>query len=310
MQTAPKITSNTRRGCAYWLRLALVGLIGGFTIACVAIEIFYIYVTTEPSQSQICCQTPADLGFEYENVNFSSPDGVILSGWYTPSKNQAAVILLHGYGANRMEMLPRFEMLARHDFGVLAYDLRAHGESGGNQRAIGWPDVPDVFAALDYLQTRPDIDPNRIGILGFSVGGQIAIRAAAQDDRIQAVLADDPGFVTVADALPPENKTEWMLYTTNKIDAWGISLWTGTRPPEGVPAEIVKISPRPLMLIATGSLGQKLVRHFYALALEPKSLWEIPETYHGGEVRARPQEYEQRMIEFFSISLLKQEKDP
>lgn len=296
---------SQKRGCGYWLRLLTVGLVGGLALACLAIEVFYIHIVTRSAQRPICCQTPADLGLTYETVSLTSSDGIVLSGWYIPSQNGAAVILLHGYGASRMEMLPRAEILARHGFGVLLYDERAHGESGGQLRAFGWQDVPDVMAALDYLETRPDLDGGRSGILGFSVGGQIALRAAAETQRIQAVVADDPGFVTVRDAPPPATIGERLIYIVNLVDAWGVSLRTGIRPPSGVPQAIDKIAPRPILFISTGQgLAQRLIRHYYSLAGEPKSLWEIPETHHGGQVRARPEEYEQKVVEFFSSTLL------
>ncbi len=57
-----------------------------------------------------------------------SSDGVTLSGWYIRLQNSAAVILLHGYNANRMDTLNHAELLAHHGYGVLMYDLRGHGE--------------------------------------------------------------------------------------------------------------------------------------------------------------------------------------
>ena len=300
-----------KRGCAYWLRLLTFGLVGGLTLACLAIEVFYIHVVTRSAQRQVCCQTPADLGLEYETVNFTSQDGIDLSGWYIPSQNGTAVILLHGYGANRVEMLPRAEILARHSYGVLLYDERAHGESGGRLRAFGWEDVPDVMAALDYLETRPDLSGGRFGVLGFSIGGQIAMRAAAETQRIQAVVADDPGFVTVQDAPPPETFGEQLIYAVNLVDAWGVSVRTGVHTPPGVPQAINKIAPRPILFISTGQgLAQRLIRYYYSLAQEPKRLWEIPETHHGGQVQARPEEYEEKVIEFFDSALLGKDDAP
>ena len=301
-----KPITSKRRGCGYWFRLLSVGLVGGLMLACLGIEVIYIIWVTRPAPTSICCATPADLDLAYEQVTLTSGDGVILSGWYIPSRNKAAVILLHGYGANRTEMLGRAGALARHGYGVLLYDLRAHGESGGDWRTYGWLDVKDVDAALVFLQNRADLDPERIGILGFSIGGQIALRAAAQSDRLKAVVADDPGFVKIEDAPPPTSLYERVLYLVNWIDTRGIELRTGVTAPPGVVEVIDDIAPQPLLLIATGQdLGRRLVRHFYDRAHMPKMLWEIPEASHGEQFAARPEEYEQRVVAFFDQALLK-----
>ena len=67
------------------------------------------------------------------------------------------------------------------------------------------------------------------------------------------------------------------------------------------------IQPRPILFIDTGpGEGRGLVRHFYQIADQPKELWEIPDTFHGGQFDAQPLEYEERMIKFFNDALLKE----
>jgi pimeloyl-ACP methyl ester carboxylesterase len=232
-------------------------------------------------------------------------DSIELSGWYIPSTNQAAIILLHGYGSNRLEMLSRAEVLARYGYGVLLYDLRGHGESQNSLRAFGWDDVGDVNSALQFLSDRDEVDPDRIGILGFSIGGQIAIRAASENEKIKVIIADDPGFVTVDDAPPPLDSEQRFTHLVSRMNSRLISIWTGVPIPPGVIEVIGDITPRPIMFIATGQTGGRdLVRHFYQVADEPKELWEIPETFHGGQFDARPVEYEEKMIGFFNEALL------
>ena len=69
----------------------------GYLVLCVVRD-------TNPVPSDPCCATPADFGFVYEEVTFRAPDGVDLVGWYVASRSGAAVILLHGYAANRAAM--------------------------------------------------------------------------------------------------------------------------------------------------------------------------------------------------------------
>jgi pimeloyl-ACP methyl ester carboxylesterase len=245
-------------------------------------------------------------GREYQSVDlYNEQDDIHLSGWYIPSKNGAVVILLHGYGSNRLEMLSRANVLAAHGYGVLLYDLRGHGESGGNKRSFGWEDVSDVDTALEFLAGCKDVDPDRIGILGFSIGGQIALRAAAENENIRAIIADDPGYVSIDDAPPAVSASEKFAYFVAWVDDRGVSLWSGVPIPAGIPEILPQIAPRPIFFIDTGQGGgRKFVRYLYELADDPKTLWEIPETYHGGQFNARPDEYEAKMIEFFDTYLL------
>ncbi|MEW5873105.1 MAG: alpha/beta fold hydrolase [Chloroflexota bacterium] len=301
------MASTKKRGCMYWFRLLAFGLVGGVTLACVGIEVFYLYVITRPADTSICCATPADYGLEYEEVTFTSQDGTRLSGWYIPSSNRAAVIFLHGFGANRTELLRHANALASHGYGVLLYDLRAHGQSQGRKRTLGWQDPPDAIAALDYLLTRPELDPARIGIFGFSVGGQIAIRAAAQDQRLSAIFADDPGFITIQDAPPPTNNLERAVYAMNWVDTKGMQIATGFIPQPPLVSQVIgSLSPRPLFLVATGAFpaNARMGQHYYDLAGEPKTLWVIPEAGHGGTFSARPEEYAAKLQEFFDQALL------
>jgi pimeloyl-ACP methyl ester carboxylesterase len=295
-----------KRGLNYWVRLLTIGLIGGLTLACAVIELIYVVSVSRPAPSAV--GNPPQNGDEivYLPVTLSNKeDQIQLSGWYILSQNRAAVILLHGFGSNRLEMISRAEALARHGYGVLLYDLRGHGESQGDSRTFGWEDLSDVGSALQFLANRDEIDPERIGILGFSTGGQIAIRAAAEYSQIQAVIADDPAFVTVDDAPRPVGFRQWTLYLVSWVDGRLVSLWTGTAIPQGIPDVLGAISPRPILFIDTGEAeGRLLVRYFYQAANDPKELWEIPESYHGGQFAARAQEYEERMITFFNAALL------
>jgi dipeptidyl aminopeptidase/acylaminoacyl peptidase len=104
---------------------------------------------------------------ELQEVVFRSPDGLTLRGWYQPSRNRAAVLLVHGAGENRLWWLDEAEALARRGFGVLLYDSRAHGESEGGLQSWGEHEQLDVIGALDFLSARPDVDPARLGAEGF-----------------------------------------------------------------------------------------------------------------------------------------------
>ncbi|MFC5263172.1 alpha/beta hydrolase [Kribbella qitaiheensis] len=82
--------------------------------------------------------TPGDRGLPFSEVRFATADGIILAGWYIPSRNRAAVVLLHGAGSTRSSVLEHAVVLARHEYGVLLFDARGHGRSGGRAMDFGW----------------------------------------------------------------------------------------------------------------------------------------------------------------------------
>ena len=137
------------------------------------------------------------LGAAYENVSFETSDGLTLKGWYVPSKNGAAVISFPG---RRGPQRPA-RMLARHGYGVLVFDRRGEGISDGDPNAFGWNGDRDVKAAIDYLQTRADVDPDRIGGIGLSVGGEMMLEAAAEDHDLKAIVSEGAGARAYSDSM-------------------------------------------------------------------------------------------------------------
>jgi pimeloyl-ACP methyl ester carboxylesterase len=299
------VVKSGKRGWRYWIRLVVPALMWGVLL----FSIGYVQVLADacarPIPSSLAGSTPADLGFAYEEATLLGEDGLKLRGWYIPSQNGAAVILLHGYGGNRLETLGVAGMLARHGYGTLMYDLRATGESEGDQRTWGWRDVYDVPGAVAYLKGRDDVDPDRIGVIGFSRGAEIAIIAAARSDDIRAVVAEDPYCPTVRDYPPVQGAVEGLNRLFTALLLQFIEWNTGVSDPIALSEVIRDISPRPLLLLSTGrDIEKRVAAHYYALASDPKAHWNIPEAGHGGGSQARPGAYEKRIVAFFEEALL------
>ena len=128
-----------------------------------------------------------EVGLPHEPVTLTTSDGIELSAAYVPSKNGAAVVVFPGAAA-----LKEARMIARNGYGVLLLDPRGQGKSGGDN--VRWAGDRDLIAAAEYLQSRPDVDPDRIAGFGSSVGGEILIEAAAQSDAFAAVVSEGAGL--------------------------------------------------------------------------------------------------------------------
>src|SRR5204862_6140646 len=111
-----------------------------------------------------------------------------LAPWLAPRPAAPAVGLLHGSPADRSDMLPIAAALASR-FTVLPLDQRYFGESEGRLTPLGFKERRDLRRALDFLATR---GVGAVGVFGFSLGGAVALLAAAEDPRIRAVAPYAP----------------------------------------------------------------------------------------------------------------------
>ncbi|MBN1305750.1 MAG: alpha/beta fold hydrolase [Anaerolineales bacterium] len=299
-------TATPKKRILYVLRLS------GFTLLAILViaggvlvykDAQIIRQDTTPAPSQV--SLPTDLPFIVEEIAFTGGDNLTLYGWFVPSENGATIILLHGSGGNRTSMLWQAKVLVEAGYGVLLYDERASGESEGDQRTYGWRDRYDVEGALEYLDKRPEVDPDRIGIAGCSIGGQIAIHSAAFNPQLAAVWADGPAGLNAKDAPPPDNWLTLLASVSNPILDQMLSQRTDTDIPPALIDIIGSIEPRPVMLVAGGNphplfgAESEYIAFYLDHAGEQAELWVIPEANHCDGPAKRPEAYASRMRSFF-----------
>lgn len=261
-----------------------------------------------PTRSPICCQTPADYQLDYREVVIETADALKLHGWYVPAKNRAAIIVAHGAGGNRVAVLPIAAILAQHGYGVLLIDLRAHGDSDGTVYAYGWR---DIIAATDYLRNQTDVDPKRIGALGFSLGGVAVLEGAAHDSELAAVISDGAGAVRLEDFPPRHRLIDWWFWFYDLGNEQAILRETGEWDKASMRQTVAAISPRPLLLIAAGATDSAsaveaaINQHIFEAAGGEKQLWIVAGAAHTMGFSLVPAEYEDRITAFFDAILLK-----
>jgi len=284
-----------------YLRRFLVA-VGALALTYVVVApVYAAYVLTHVARAVV---PPAELGATYENVSFTTSDGLELEGWYVPSENRAAVIAFPGRKGPQRQA----RMLARHGYGVLLFDRRGEGESDGDPNTFGWAGERDLRAAVEFLHRRPDVDAGRIGGLGLSVGGEMMIEAAAKPGGIQAVVSEGAGIRSIREAWAiPDTRTRLEAALTLAIVTPAVALFSNTLPPPSLEDLSAEIAPRSVFLIYAkpGSGGEaELNEVFYDAAREPKTLWLVPGADHTDGIEAEPAEYERRVVGFFDRVLL------
>jgi fermentation-respiration switch protein FrsA (DUF1100 family) len=289
--------------------LFLLALAGGLT----AFYLINAYIGGRrygyPARIRISFASPADYDRPYEEVKLTGRDGVRLAGWYIPGQNKAALILLHGYSGNRLAVMFHAQALAQAGFGVLMMDLRAHGHSGGRGTfARGESMISDTQAMVDFLRDRPEVDAERIGILGVSIGGTMALQATARIPGLAAVVSDGAGPAAYDDLLPAHNFFNRVVMPVNRLF---FHVAERSAPVDPLPPnqEVVgQIAPRPVLIISTGKGGEAaLNERIYDAAREPKTYWPLPDAPHAGAWNRHPEAYAETIITFFQEILVDSE---
>lgn len=286
----------------YWARLSFT-FIAASLVALVLLIVVVSYISVDdylhPPRKIAVGYTLAEKKVKYQAIDLMTDDGIRLSAIYTAPRNGAVILLAHGYGGNRPEWL--YAMLTKAGYGVLAWDARAHGKSDGEISTVGYFEVLDVKAGLDYVSAQPNIE--HVGAWGGSMDGATMIRAAAQYPQVEALVVDSPysSLEDEFDYLVPypfiNPLVKFFAETQTGLDI------NALRPVD----EIAKISPRPVYIIQ--GTGDKVVpantaEQLFNAAGEPRFLWTEENVAHLGMYLDNPRKYERRVVGFFDEYLL------
>lgn len=252
-------------------------------------------------------RTPAQVGLPYESVSFPSSDGLMLSGWFLKG-SPATVLLTHGHGSNKGQLLDTAEFLHRQaGYSVLMFDFRASGESEGEQSTLGFHEAKDIAGALHYLRQRPELDSTRTGALGVSMGAAALLMLGADGRRFAGIVADSA--FSNGDALVGRldrwfNLPRWPFSVTVPL---AVQYYSGLAPRDVAPLDHVgKLAPTPLLVIH-GELDRGIpaedARAIFAAAGGSKDLWMVEGAGHGQGIVIARSEYIERVLAFFAKTL-------
>jgi len=264
------------------------GATAAFAFFIVQPVVYAVYLTHLPSRRGV---HDIDLG------------GLRLRGWYVPSRNGAAVALMHGTGSNRLGVADHARLLARHGYGVLVFDFHGHGESDGRSTSLPWRFQPDADAALAYLRERPDVRNERLGIIGVSLGGEVAIDAAARHPEWRAIVLEGVQGASPADmkASRPDPATAVTLTALYGL----LRVLDGPGPSAANPELVERIGSRPLQLLSAGRGTEARANEEYQRrARGSAALWNLPNASHAAALRTDPAGYERRVFGFLDCALL------
>jgi dienelactone hydrolase len=239
----------------------------------------------------------------YRDVSFRATDGLHIAGWYRPSANGAAVLVVHGGGSDRTGGLRHAEMLAAHGYGVLVYDSRGRGESDGSPNGYGWDWGKDAGGALAFLRRQPDVKPGRIGGLGLSTGADVLLEVAAQTRAVDALVTDGAAAGSFEDGhrlngTVVETPMAWTMFKA-------IQVLSGDAP--GPPLEdLVPRLHAPTLMISAGTTVERDFNVLYERAAQGRvEHWNLPDADHTAAIRQERGAYERRVTAFFDKALVK-----
>jgi uncharacterized protein len=259
-------------------------------------ESFYDSYTFTPYETQV---------EDFEEVSFSTADGVRLAGWWLPRPGSPRVIIgFAGHRSRKDSLLGIGSALWRAGNNVLVFDWRSRGQSDIAQHSLAFYELRDAEAALAYARNR--VPGAQLGVIGYSMGASIAILLAARHPDIHAIVADSPftGIAEVVAAGVTRHRLPARLVTslTDALTGWRF----GYRFSDVRPIDVVaSLAPRPLLLIhgeADTVIPTSHAHMLYEAAGEPKHLWLFPGVEHcGGYFVDRPA-YAERVSAFFEAA--------
>jgi len=237
------------------------------------------------------------------DITFSTVDQVMLNAWYCDAQNGMTILLVHGATDSREGVRKQAEMLVRNGFGVLAYDQRGHGESGGDTvNGFGWESELDLNAAIVYIRSKqPDV---KIGAWGFSMGGE-ALMSASSALVLNAIIVDGATFRSTKDYVAIPSKASLFVSFTTRI-MYASAQWFGkANPPVPMADSIRNATTTQFFFIAAGKEKDEIEynQFFHQQIPDRSQLWIAPEVGHIKAFETYPVEYENRLRDFFETYL-------
>ncbi len=278
-------------GGASIIRVVIITL-GFFLVT----SLWGFYISIRPPRI-VSSLTPKNLQLDYENVWFKTSDGLTLSGWFVPSKTatKKTLILLHGYPADKGDILPALSFLHK-DYNLFLFDFRYLGESEGKYSTAGAKEVNDLLAAIQILKTK---GIEEVGVWGFSMGGAVALMSIKKAPEIKAVVSES-SYASLAQMAPELFKIPLLRYPIAYLIGLWAKIFLGIDLRNISPVKAVQNTTIPILLIHSST---DAVIPFSHARLLQKALEDNPRAefwFHTGLAHGQlDSEYQKRLGDFF-----------
>jgi len=259
---------------------------------------FYISIRPPRIVSSV---TPKDLLLDYEDVRFETSDDLTLSGWFIPGAiaTKKTLILLHGYPADKGDILPSLSFLHR-DYNLFLFDFRYLGASEGKYSTAGANEVEDLLAAIQFLKTK---GIEEVGVWGFSMGGAVALMSIKKAPKIKAVVSE-ASYASLTHMASELFRIPVVRYPLGYLIGLWAKIFLGIDLRNISPVEAVQNTTIPVLLIH--SLTDEVIPFSHARLLE-KALGDNPRAefwFHAGAAHGElAKEYQRRVADFFQRHL-------
>lgn len=238
--------------------------------------------------------TPADHGLPYEDVRFTTSDGIQLAGWLIGNGSKPVILVGHGYPFDKANILPVTTFLYP-AYNLFLFDMRSFGESKGTITTAGAKEVEDAKAAYQWLKKR---GYKTIGAYGFSMSASVFLTSKLD---FAAIVADSP-YASLQRMIAHQywwlGPLKWPLVWLT--DAYSL-LFFGIHPANVSPATAIKDVTAPVLLIHGTNDNQIPADNSKAIknnAGENVELWLV-KGGHGMSYASQPKRYKEKVRQFF-----------
>ena len=254
--------------------------------------------------------SPYELDLPAEAIAFSPMIGdYLVSGWYIPAPDATTTILVcPGYRSRKADVLGLCAKLWHAGHNVLVFEYYGHGTVVGKPVTLGYREINDFLGAVSYAKER-DAQAH-LGVMGFSMGAAVAIMCSANNNDIEAIVADSP-FATHESVIDYNfRRVAHMPFAPFVWIADSLLWWrAGYHFHQVEPLrDIGRLAPRPILLIQSGKdtiVDPLDTVRLYNAAGEPKELWSFPTVDHCGAYFTDRVAYTRKVLDFFDLHLKK-----
>jgi len=318
LSSPPRRTAAAGGHLAKWLKrigLALIAIVAGLVFG---LAPYYLgglgtvrrYQYPDKENAGL---TPASFQLAFEDVAFAASDGVKLKGWWVGApEDRGTVILVHGLNRSRIEMVRKLPFLHQAGWNALLFDLRHHGESGGDATSFGFWERQDVKAAVALARGRAK---GPVVLWGVSLGAATVVMTAADDPTIAGVVCDS-SYLSLRDTVSHHlGLARHWIWWMRAVPSWPVAdevvYWMGRRgrfDPDAIDIQAAAkhLAGRPTLFVCNS--GDRRMPREIAIGLQDAagaaaSLLVVPGDSHGGAYRDGTAAYETAVNKVLSAAL-------